>query len=573
MKKISVATAICLALAAAVVPAAPGLGTLSISQRASVESTATSAEQQSTTTPLATAAQSTQVPTASAVPAPQSTVSTTPSVTTPSAKQAAPTPAALTQAAPTTAAAAPVASPSALSSPTATIPSIGPLFQPTAGAGKTAQAAAVSESVKAATPQALVPDSNTAAIKTVFDAINTYRVQNKLSAMKYHPTVAGMAQEWSNNIASRGVVEHRANFWLDPRALNPNNGAGEVIAIRGDRDAAQLVEWWKSSTAHNAALLDPRFNVMGIGITYTDQTYKIWGVVNFFGYTTLPSGTVTAPSGTAVPPQPTQPQPVQDACTPPAKHMPSTQNLSTSAIRSGADVVAVNAAGALLDYPATGTGTLGAARTIGTGFATTKAVFTTDWDRDGVYDVIAQWTSGKLSLYRGILGGGFRAEVVLGKSGWDTMKISIGEWCATNRMPQIVAADASGNVYLYPNMGLGDLATRTFLASGTSAVALTMVDYDGDGFQDLLVQNAAGSVSLYRSRGQAAVISEARTVVATGWQTVIQAKSLKSFTALNSRGVVLQRNDGSASYLPLGAGGWQTPVKLAGVWSQVRMAR
>ncbi|WP_231994573.1 CAP domain-containing protein [Pseudarthrobacter equi] len=71
-------------------------------------------------------------------------------------------------------------------------------------------------------------------------------------------------------------MEHRANFWTDPRAMNPNNGAGEVIAIRTDRDAAQLVEWWKGSPGHNAMLIDPRFNVMGAGISYTNSTYQIW---------------------------------------------------------------------------------------------------------------------------------------------------------------------------------------------------------------------------------------------------------------------------------------------------------
>ncbi|BAS11421.1 conserved hypothetical protein [Arthrobacter sp. Hiyo4] len=143
-----------------------------------------------------------------------------------------------------------------------------------------------------------MPDSNTAAILTVFTKINEYRAANSLAPVKYHPTVAGMAQEWSDSIASRDVIEHRASFWTDPRALNPNNGAGEVIAIRTDRDAAKLVEWWKGSPGHNAMLLDPRFNVMGAGISYTNNLYTIWGVVNFFGYTTLPAGTVTSPGGT-----------------------------------------------------------------------------------------------------------------------------------------------------------------------------------------------------------------------------------------------------------------------------------
>ena len=87
-----------------------------------------------------------------------------------------------------------------------------------------------------------MPDSNAAQVAAVFNAINTYRASLGLPAVRYHATVAGMAQEWSDSIASREVIEHRANFWTDARALSPNNGAGEVIAVRWDRDAGQLVE-------------------------------------------------------------------------------------------------------------------------------------------------------------------------------------------------------------------------------------------------------------------------------------------------------------------------------------------
>ena len=145
------------------------------------------------------------------------------------------------------------------------------------------------------TTEALVRDDASSQIKTVFNAINTYRASLGLAAVKYHATVAGLAQEWSDSVASREVIEHRANFWTDARALSPNNGAGEVIAVRWSRDAAQLVELWKGSPAHDAIMKDPSFNVIGIGITFTDgnwQTtpnrYTMWGVVNFFGYSTSP---------------------------------------------------------------------------------------------------------------------------------------------------------------------------------------------------------------------------------------------------------------------------------------------
>jgi uncharacterized protein YkwD len=306
-------------------------------------------------------------------------------------------------------------------------------------------------------PHALVNDDNSAQVLAVFNAINAYRTSLGLNPVKYNPTVSTLSQDWSNNIASRQVIEHRSNFWTDPRALNPNNGAGEIIAVRWDRNAAQLVEWWKSSPAHDALLRDPRFNVIGVGITFTDgnyqttpNSYTMWGVVNLFGYTTLPAGTVNSPGAGTAPPQ----LPAPSVCDPIAKHQPPTLDLSAAAIRSAGDLVAVDPSGNLRDYPALGNGTFGSARTVGTGFAGAKEVMTTDWDRDGVIDVLVQMLDGRLLLYPGVVSGGFKAPVTLGGSGWQSLTIAVGTWCGNNRLPQILATDSTGALYLYRNLGL-----------------------------------------------------------------------------------------------------------------------
>lgn len=421
--------------------------------------------------------------------------------------------------------------------------------------------------------QSLVKDSNTAAILTVFNRINEYRVAKGLAPLKYHATVAGMAQEWSDSIASREVIEHRDNFWLDPRAMSPDKGAGEVIAIRTDRDAALLVEWWKGSPGHNALLLDPRFNVMGAGISYTDSTYKIWGVVNFFGYSTLPAGTTTSPGGTTDPGG-AFPAPPPSLCDPTAKHMPPTLDLSAASINSAADIVTVNSAGQLLNRPSTGARTYGAAKVIGSGFGGAKEVFTTDWDRDGAYDLLTQWNStGNMTLHRGLAGGGFQSPLTIGAGGWETLKLAVGGWCANNRMPQILALDTAGNLYLYPNRGIGDLAARVPVATGVSAGRITMVDYNADGFQDVLALRTDGAVVLYRGVGATVLPAEARPIVATGWQNVTSVRPLRDVTALNSTGLALRRGTDALQYWDLTSGKFASPSYIAGVWSGQRLAQ
>lgn len=454
-------------------------------------------------------------------------------------------------------------------------PSIPPLWAPDEELGKTAPRLPAPESTMAApAPEALVQDDNSAAVLTVFNRINEYRAANRLNPVKYHPTVAGLAQEWSDSIASREVIEHRASFWTDPRALNPNNGAGEVIAIRTDRDAAQLVEWWKGSPGHNAMLLDPRFNVMGAGISYTNSTYRIWGVVNFFGYTTLPAGTLESPGGpvgggggAALPP------PAPSMCDAPGRHMPPTLDLSAAAIKGPADLVSVDSAGQLLGQASLGARSYGTARVIGSGFSGAKEVFVTDWDRDGAHDLLTQWTNGNLTLHRGIATGGFQAPVTLGAGGWQSLTLAVGGWCANNRMPQILALDTAGNLHLYPNKGTGDLAARVTVAGGISAARLAMVDYDADGFQDILGIRTDGSVQLYRGWGTTALRAEARATVATGWQDVTGIKALRDVTGLNSTGVALRRASDVVQYWDLSAGSLASPSNIAGPWSGQRLAQ
>ncbi|MDQ5862715.1 MAG: CAP domain-containing protein [Actinomycetota bacterium] len=457
-------------------------------------------------------------------------------------------------------------------------PSVPPLWAPESelAHNKTAAPTAPAPATESLTTEslgteALVPDSNTAAILTVFNEINRYRAANSLAPVKYHATVAGMAQEWSNSIASRDVIEHRASFWTDPRALNPSS-AGEVIAIRTDRNAAMLVEWWKTSPGHNAMLLDPRFNVMGAGISYTNNLYTIWGVVNFFGYTTLPAGTVTSPGGSSAGGG-AFPAPAPTVCDPAVKHMPPTLDLASAAINSAADLVTINASGQLINRPSTGNRTFGAAKVIGSGFGTAKEVFTTDWDRDGAYDLLTQWNDGRLTLHRGIATGGFQSSVSLGTGGWETMTLAVGGWCANNRLPQLVALDTAGNLFLYPNVGLADMSSRTTMATGVTARKLSMVDYDADGFQDLLAIKSDGGVQLYRGAGTPVPRVEARPTVATGWTDVTGIRPLHAVTALNSTGVALRRANDVVQYWDLSTGSLASPSNITGSWTGQRLAQ
>ncbi|MGO4249544.1 CAP domain-containing protein [Paenarthrobacter sp. RAF54_2] len=510
----------------------------------------------------------TSVPTPTA-PAAGPGPSESPTPTAPPTQTPSPTPSA-TQT-PTPSQTAPAPSPTPVTpTPTPSSTTSSPTPAPTPFPGKTPSSDADPDNGALA----LLPDDNTAAILTVFNAINSYRASLGLAPVKYHATVASMAQEWSNSIASREVIQHRANFWTDPRALNPNNGAGEVIAVRWDRDAAQLVEWWKGSPGHDALLRDPRFNVMGIGITYTDgnwQTtpnrYTLWGVVNFFGYTTLPAGTTTRPGGTVTPP--TDPVGV---CEPGGKYQPPTLNLSAAAIGSAADLVSISSDGTVYSYPSLGNAKYGTARKIGIGFTGLKELFVSDWDRDGVFDLIAQRLDGALLVYPGRQSGGFGSPGVLGQ-GWESLNIAVGNWCANNRLPQIVAMDASGGLWFYKNSGMTYIRTQAAIGTGNKAVRLSMVDYNADGFQDLLTVEPNGYLRLYRGIGLGTPKQEARPVVGAAWTDYTGLRSLQGVTGANTTGVAGLGTNGVLEYWDLTSGGLTTPVIIGSGWSGFKLAQ
>lgn len=104
-----------------------------------------------------------------------------------------------------------------------------------------------------------------------------------------------------------------------------------------------------------------------------------------------------------------------------------------------------------------------------------------------MFDLISQRLDGALLVYPpGLQTGGFKDPIALGQ-GWGTLNITVGTWCANNRLPpQIVAMDSGGNLYLYKNAGLAYIRAQAAIGTGFPAIRLSMVDYNADGFQDLL---------------------------------------------------------------------------------------
>lgn len=240
----------------------------------------------------------------------------------------------------------------------------------------------------------------------------------------------------------------------------------------------------------------------------------------------------------------------------------------TPSIPSEADVVAADGAGVLWVYPATGNGALASRRQIGQGWTGLRSVNAVDWNSDNVLDVVAQWKTGKVNVYLGMPGGGFDAGPVLASAGWAGYQLSIGHWITGSRYPQIVTRDSAGVLRLWSNNSGAGLGGSTQIGQGWANLNLTMVDFSGDGHQDILAQDAGGALKLFRSNGTGGFISESRPTVGNGWNAMTSISVSNGYTGYGSVGLMARAADGSLRHYPLtGTGAWGQAFDVGSGWN------
>ena len=238
---------------------------------------------------------------------------------------------------------------------------------------------------------------------------------------------------------------------------------------------------------------------------------------------------------------------------------------SGPSIKSDADVLAADASGNLLNYASNGAGGLMAPKTIGTGWTNLRSATVTDWDGDGIRDIFSQWNNGDLLVYKGTATGGFSAPIRVGQ-GFQGDLITLGAWRSTDSLPGVMARKPSGDLVYYGRSGDG-LQSGTVSGTGWGNINITMLDFDGDGKQDILAQTGAGEMKLYRSNGAGSFIAESRTVVGTGWKAITAVSLSNGFNGAGSEGLVVRRDGGALQYFPVKSGSWGNPTTIGTGWS------
>lgn len=113
----------------------------------------------------------------------------------------------------------------------------------------------------------------------------------------------------------------------------------------------------------------------------------------------------------------------------------------------------------------------------------------------------------------------FRSALNLRSTWFIPVGSSVGTDFTGNGFSDLIARDASGDLWNYPSNGRGGWLARTSIATGWSAVPeiLAPGDFSGDGIPDLLSRSTTtGALTLHRGSGTGTIASSA--VVGSGWQ-------------------------------------------------------
>lgn len=247
---------------------------------------------------------------------------------------------------------------------------------------------------------------------------------------------------------------------------------------------------------------------------------------------------------------------------------PSVATSGGASIANQSNVVAVDSAGVLWNY-----GNVNSPRVrIGAGWHVFQEIHVTDWNSDGIADILGQHKDGSLYLYKGYSAGGFEKTKI--GNGWGNYETVVGKWKTTDKHPSLIARHkTTGELFNYPNPSGAAFGSRAKIGSGWHIFNdLTMVDWDKDGKEDILARSSNGEMKLYRANGAGGFVSESRKVIGRGWNVMTTATGVDNFRGSGNKGVIAKDTSGRLFYYGTGNGTWHSRIQIGNGWTPYNVA-
>lgn len=147
-------------------------------------------------------------------------------------------------------------------------------------------------------------------------------------------------------------------------------------------------------------------------------------------------------------------------------------------------------------------------------------VATGDWDNDGFPDVLSVDASGDMYLLPGKGGGQLDRRPTAIGSGWGGFTVAgMADWDHDGKRDIIARENANGNLWIYPGQGARTgPGVRSQIGSGWNEYVFAgLADWDRDGHQDIIAQDLAGDMWLYPGESKRTFSTQARVLIGSGW--------------------------------------------------------
>ncbi|MCB5292954.1 FG-GAP-like repeat-containing protein [Arthrobacter sp. SO3] len=191
-----------------------------------------------------------------------------------------------------------------------------------------------------------------------------------------------------------------------------------------------------------------------------------------------------------------------------------------------------------------------------------------DFNGDDNTDVIARDASGELWLYPGTGTGDWSKRIDLG-GGWNVMTsiVSAGDFNDDGNA-DVIARDSSGELWLYRGTGNGDWLKRQSLGGGWNVMSSIVApgDFNADGTPDLIARDSSGELWLYPNNGAGDWFK--RVDLGGGWNVMSSIVAPGDFNADLKVDLVARDTSGELWLYPgNGKNEWFKRESLGGGWN------
>jgi hypothetical protein len=186
-----------------------------------------------------------------------------------------------------------------------------------------------------------------------------------------------------------------------------------------------------------------------------------------------------------------------------------------------ADVLARDTRGRLFFYRGEGNGKFAPRDRTDTGsWKGHDKILAADVNGDGLADILARDSRGRLLFHRGLGTGAFAPPARPYSSGWKAYNRIVSADVNGDGLADVLSRDSRGRLFLHRGRGDGTFAARvrTDKVSWKGYNKLLAADVTGDGLADVLARDGYGRLFFYRGRGNGTFEGRVRTY-AKGWDT------------------------------------------------------